>query len=63
MPVIHMLAIPRTEDLALMSAGLTRTIGDVWLLGLQYEHSENDSSDPVFSYDRNVITIGFLRTF
>ena len=33
------------------------------LLGLRYQFSDNDSSDPVFSYERNVITIGVLRIF
>jgi tetratricopeptide (TPR) repeat protein len=54
---------PRTEDLTSISAAITRTVADVWLFALQYLYSENDSSDPVFSYDRNVITLGVLRTF
>ena len=57
------LAVPRTEDLTRLSVALTRTVNEVWLLALQYRYSENDSSDPIFSYERNVITIGFLRTF
>ena len=57
------LETPRTEDLTSMSAAITRTVADVWLFALQYQYSENDSSDPVFSYDRNVITLGVLRTF
>jgi hypothetical protein len=57
------LAIPRTEDLTTLYTALTRTLNQVWLVALQYQYSENDSSDPVFSYERNVITIGALRTF
>ncbi len=57
------LATPRTEDLTTLSAAITRTVADVWLFALQYQYSENDSSDPLFSYDRNVITLGVLRTF
>ena len=57
------LLVPRTEDLVAISAGLTRKLGEDWLLGLRYQFSDNDSSDPVFSYERNVITIGILRIF
>jgi hypothetical protein len=55
--------IPRTEDLTSVSAALTRTIAEVWMFALQYQYSENDSNDPEFSYERNVITLGVLRTF
>ena len=57
------LDVPRTEDLASISAALTRTVAEVWLFALQYQYSENDSDDPVFSYERNLITLGVLRTF
>jgi hypothetical protein len=30
---------------------------------VEYQFSDNDSSDPVFSYDQNVLTIGAMRTF
>ena len=57
------LEVARTEDLTTISAALTRTVAEVWLFALQYQYSENDSSDPVFSYERNLITLGVLRTF
>jgi hypothetical protein len=57
------LAIPRTEDLASLSTALTRTLADVWMLALRYQYSENDSNDPVFAYERNLVTIGVLRIF
>ena len=57
------LEIPRTEDLSALHAALTRRLGEHWLLGLSYEFSENESSDPAFSYERNLITLGALRTF
>ena len=57
------LETPRTEDLTSISAAITRTVDEVWLFALQYQYSENDSNDPVFSYDRTVITLGVLRTF
>jgi tetratricopeptide (TPR) repeat protein len=57
------LETPRTEDLANVSAALTYTFAEVWLFALQFQYSENDSSDPEFSYERNLITLGVLRTF
>ncbi len=57
------LEIPRNEDLAALHAALTRRLGEHWLLGLAYEYSENDSSDPAFSYERNLITLGALLSF
>ena len=57
------LEVARNEDLTTISAALTRTIADTWLLALQYQYSENDASDPVFSYERNLVTLGVLRTF
>jgi len=57
------LATPRTEDLTTLSAAITRTVAEVWLFALQYQYSENDSSDAEFSYERNLITLGVLRTF
>ena len=57
------LEFPRTEDLTALRAALTRRLREHWLLGLSYEYSDNDSSDPEFSYERNLITLGVLRTF
>jgi len=57
------LETPRTEDLTTITAALTRTVADVWLFALQYQYSDNASNDPDFSYDRNLITLGMLRTF
>jgi tetratricopeptide (TPR) repeat protein len=57
------LEVARSEDLTTISAALTRRVADVWLFALQYQYSENDSNDPVFSYERNLVTLGVLRTF
>jgi len=57
------LETPRTEDLSTLSAAITRTVAEVWLFALQYQYSENDSNDAEFSYERNLITLGVLRTF
>jgi hypothetical protein len=57
------LLLPRTEDLTMISLAVTRTVADVWLLALQYQYSDNDSTDTEFSYERNLITLGILRSF
>jgi hypothetical protein len=53
----------RDEDLATANVGVTRPIGQVWLLLIKYQYSNNDSSDPVFSYDRSVLSVGAMRLF
>ena len=57
------LEIPRNEDLWSVQAGLTRTVFEDWTLLVEYRYADNDSNDPTFSYDRNVLTVGMLRTF
>ena len=57
------LEVARTEDLITISAALTRTVADAWLLALGVRVSENDSNDPDFAYERNLVTLGVFRTF
>ena len=57
------LAIPRDEDLFTIRAALTRTLPASWLALFEFRHAENDSSDDVFSYDSNQITLGMMKLF
>ena len=57
------MAIQRDEDLLTINVAATRSLSRDWLLLIDYQHSNNDSSDPVFSYDRNVITVGAIKVF
>lgn len=57
------LVVPREEDLTSIVMAVTRSVGDDWLFALRYQFSDNSSTDPEFSYERNMITIGMLRTF
>jgi tetratricopeptide repeat protein len=57
------MAVPRDEDLLTVSVAVTRSFAQDWLLLIDYEYSNNDSSDAVFSYDRNVITVGAIKIF
>ena len=57
------MAVQRDEDLLTVNVALTRSIIENWLLLIDYQYSSNDSSDPTFSYNRNLITVGALRVF
>lgn len=57
------LAPARSEDLATIRIGISKTVGDNWEILGHFQHSDNDSSDPQFSYRRSVLTIGALRLF
>ena len=57
------MVVQRDEDLLTINVAVTRSLGRDWLLLIDYQYSNNDSSDPVFSYDRNVITVGAIKVF
>ena len=57
------IAVSRTEDLFSARSALTRRLTRDWIVLAEYRYSDNDSSDPTFSYDRNLLTIGAIRTF
>ena len=47
----------RDEKLAAVAVGARYEISDHWALSFRYRYSENDSTDPVFSYERNQFTL------
>ena len=53
----------RTETLVALRSALTRQLAGDWTLLVEYRYSDNDSSDPTFSYDRALLTVGAIRTF
>jgi uncharacterized protein (PEP-CTERM system associated) len=57
------LTIPRTEDLTSVILGVHYDFGNGWQSSLRYQYSDNDSSDSLFSYNRNVVTLGVQRLF
>ena len=57
------LAAGRSEDLLVIYVGITKKFKSNWELLGQFQYSDNDSSDPQFTYQRNLITIGLLKTF
>ena len=56
-------AASRTERLVAVRSALTRHLARHWILLVEYRYSNNDSGDPEFSYDQNLLTIGAMRTF
>jgi tetratricopeptide (TPR) repeat protein len=57
------LATPREEDLLTFSAALTYALRGDWLLLFELRHSDNDSTDATFSYERAQITLGAMKLF
>ena len=53
----------RDENLVALAIGANYEINDDWALGLHYRFSDNDSSDPIFSYERNQFTVGIRYLF
>lgn len=53
----------RDEDYGSVRLGLSRKIVGDWILGGSYEYSSNDSTDSIYTYDRQRMTVGMLRTF
>ena len=53
----------RSEDLLMIYIGIAKKLKSNWEFLGQFQYSDNNSSDPQFSYQRNLITIGLLKTF
>ena len=53
----------RNERRMTLGLGATRSLDDGWMVSLFYEYAKNESSDPVFSYSRNRMTVGIQRVF
>lgn len=57
------LVTPREEDMLTLSATLTYALASNWQLLFEVRHSDNDSTDPTFTYKRTQMTIGATRFF
>jgi hypothetical protein len=55
--------VPRREDRTWLAIGGGYDLGQNWRFNVRYQYSDNDSSDPAFSYDRNQVTIGIDYLF
>lgn len=56
-------AVPRDEKLSSLAVGASYELADDWSLSVRYRYSDNDSSDPVYSYERNQLTVGVRYLF
>lgn len=54
---------PRDEELVTLFGTLSYAFSNDWSLMLDFRQSENDSSDPLFSYDRLQLTLGAMKVF
>jgi len=57
------LTVPRSEDLISLAIRVVFIAASDWQISGRYQYSKNDSSDPIYSYDRNLLTVGFQRLF
>jgi len=55
--------LPRTEDLLTLAISVVYLTGSNWQFAGRYQYSTNDSTDPTYSYDRNLLSVGFQRPF
>jgi tetratricopeptide (TPR) repeat protein len=54
---------PRDEDLVSVFGTFSYTFANDWSVLLDFRQSENDSTDPTYSYDRLQLTLGALKIF
>ena len=57
------LAAGRSEDLLMLYVGIVKRFRSDWQLLGRFQVSDNSSSDPQFTYQRKVFTIGALKNF
>ena len=54
---------PRDEDLVTLFGTLSYAFSNDWSLMLDVRQSDNESTDPLFSYDRLQLTLGAMKVF
>ncbi len=57
------IAIPREEDLVTVFGTLSYAFSNDWSVLFEYRHSDNESTDPTFTYDRRKFTLGAMKVF
>ena len=57
------LSTPRVEDLASIFGTLSYTFANDWSVLLDFHVTRNESTDPIYSYDRNQFTLGAMKVF
>ena len=54
---------PRDEELVALFGTISYTFANDWSVLLDFRQSENDSTDPTYSYDRIQLTLGAMKIF
>ena len=57
------IAIPREEDLVTLFGTLSYAFSNDWSVLFEYRQSDNESTDPTYSYDRRKFTLGAMKVF
>ena len=57
------LAVPRREDRHQLAFSLRRGFGADWQLELRYLYADNDSNDPMYTYQRQRVEAGISKLF
>jgi len=57
------LAVPRREDRHQLAFSLRRGFGADWQLELRYLYADNDSNDPLYTYQRQRVAAGISKLF
>lgn len=57
------IAIPRNEDLVTVFGTLSYAFSNDWSILFEYRQSDNESTDPEYSYDRRKFTLGAMKLF
>ena len=53
----------RTEDLTSVTLRVVRNLRSDWQLLARFQFADNDASDELFGYSRNLLAVGILKTF
>lgn len=53
----------RRDDQLVLSGGARKLFGGRWMADLNYQHTHNDSTFDLYTYDRDAITLTLMRSF
>lgn len=55
--------VQRDENLWMIGLGASYDLSGNWVASIRYRYSDNDSDDPLYSYERNQVTVGVRYLF
>jgi hypothetical protein len=57
------LAVPRQEERQQVGFEVTRSFLSNWQYTVQYRYADNDSSDPIYTFERHRLAVGLSKVF